>query len=226
MRAVNLIPKDARRGRGDGNGAAGVYLLLGALAALVVMVGAFTILSGQVDDRERVLAAVEAEATAAEQRVTALGPYTKFAAMSRQRVETVNQLVAGRFDWAQALREVARIVPQEADLLTLSASTPSGDGGASGSSPRAALGVPAFDITGCTSSQVRVATLLARLRAVDGVKRVSLASSEKADSGAASDTDCRSDDRRPKFTMTVFFNGRPAPAPQAAPATASTGGAP
>ncbi|HEX6390151.1 MAG TPA: hypothetical protein VFZ89_11900, partial [Solirubrobacteraceae bacterium] len=68
MKAVNLIPKDERTG---GSGVAGrsggaVYILLGALAAIVLMVGSLALTSRSASDKRAELAQVEAEATASE----------------------------------------------------------------------------------------------------------------------------------------------------------------
>lgn len=229
MRAVNLIPSDAPRDAGGGR-ASGAHMLLGVLAIAVAMVGAWTVTGKQVSDREASLAGLEREVAAAEARAAALGPYTRFAALSRARSETVGRIAAGRFDWAHALREVARVVPEEADLVSLTASAApdgGGDGGATGPL-RTALPVPAIDIVGCTTSQGRVAKLVSRLRAIDGVQRVSLSSSEKAEqSSATGDTDCRTSDRHPQFQMTIFFQALPAvaaaPAQGVAPVPAANG---
>src|SRR5439155_76832 len=79
------------------------------------------------------------------------------------------------------------------------------------------LGVLAVELVGCTSSQSEVSRVMARLRLLHGVIRVSLASSEKADSGgstgggasaAASSSDCRNGSGRfPEFQVVVFFEG-------------------
>ncbi|MBA3327348.1 MAG: hypothetical protein H0T43_03495 [Solirubrobacterales bacterium] len=232
MRAVNLIPSDGPHRGGGERASGGTYVLLGALAVAVAIVAVWTMTGKQVSDREAELARVEREAVTAEARVATLGPYTRFAALSRNRAETVSRIAGGRFDWAHALREVARVVPEEADLVSLTASAaPGGAQGGEAGPLRAALPVPAFDIVGCTSSQSRVAKLLARLRAIDGVQRVSLSSSEKADqaSGTA-ETDCRTTEGRPQFQMTIFFRALPgavgAPVAPGAPVTPGAPAAP
>lgn len=241
MNAVNLIPSDARRDRGSSSGSGsgyGVYAVLGALAMLVAMVAVFSLANKQVTDREGDLARVQAESAAAEGRAAQLKPYTKFSSLSAARRDTVQQLVSGRFDWAHALREVARVLPAGDDLLTLKASRGAAAAGspaaAAPAAPGATVGAPAFDVTGCTRSQHTVATLLARLRAVDGVARVSLSTSDKADAAAAGGAggntgDCRKRASSPQFKMTVSFREPPAVPPPASapagPATASATGA-
>jgi Tfp pilus assembly protein PilN len=198
-----------------------VYVLLGVLAALVVLASAWGLTSRQVADRKVELAKVETEAQSAEARATALQSYTAFAGLRAKRVETVTSLSRTRFNWPYALREISRVVPPSVSLTTLIGTVAPGvsvDGASSAAaSLRAELQVPAVELTGCTSSQEEVARYLARLRSIDGVTRVSLAGSEKAQgatgggpapaaSGGGGGDDCRAgSDQRPKFDAVVFF---------------------
>lgn len=212
MKAVNLIPADSpRAGRGAAaagpRGPIGAYVVLAVLAVAVVMAGAWTLTNKQVSDRQSELARVERDAAAAEAKTNALKPYTEFAALRTARVDTVGGLLDGRFDWAHSLREVARVVPKSVDLLSLVGTvspTSKIEGGGTGAL-RAALPVPAVDLIGCAKSQAHVARLLARLRTIDGVQRVSLSSSEKSDAAAGGDSDCRSTKKMPQFQVTVFY---------------------
>jgi Tfp pilus assembly protein PilN len=222
MRAVNLIPTDQQRGAGGaaGKSGGGAYILLGALALLVVMAAAYVSSGKSVDDKKATLAQLEQQATAAEAKAASLTSYTKFAAIRAKRVDTVSQLAASRFDWAHALREVARTLPDNAWLTQLTATTsPSVNVGSGGSGAlRGALNVPAIQVQGCTTSQASVAALIARLRLIDGVQRVSLEDSTKGvDSGAsaaqtpvaagATSGDCRGGHAKfPIFNVDVFFN--------------------
>ncbi|CAA9523855.1 MAG: hypothetical protein AVDCRST_MAG67-3903 [uncultured Solirubrobacteraceae bacterium] len=246
MKAVNLIPADTPRAGGattafSTTGPIGAYVVIAVLAVAVVMAGAFAFTNKQLSDRQSDLARVEREAQAAEAKTNALKPYTEFAAVRTARVETVGGLLDGRFDWAHSLREVARVVPADVDLTslvgTVSPTSPV-EGGGGSASLRTALPVPAVDLIGCAKSQAHVATLLARLRAVDGVQRVTLASSEKSDSGAGGETDCRSTKKMPQFQVTLFYKAldgivpaadgagaaTPNTAAPAAPNTAAAGG--
>lgn len=234
MKAVNLIPQDARGNRSlraigsrrSGGVPQGIaaYAVLGALALAVVMAGAWAYTGRQTADRRADLARTEQAAQAAEAKVAALGPYTSYAALSRARVETLSGLIKGRFDWSHGLREVARVIPSDVDLISLVGTTTPNSSvqGASGGSLRAALPVPAIDLIGCAKSQSHVARLIARLRAIDGVRRVSLSSSEKADSAGTSNSDCRSTDRMPQFQITVFFQAQSGIVPAADATTANT----
>ncbi len=218
MRAVNLLPADLRGARGAGGGSGnGVYVLLGVLALALVLVSVYTLTAKSVTDKKNDLTEVTAKAEATEARAGQLEPYTKFAELRAKRVETVTSLSRSRFNWPYALREVSRVLPSNVwltDLLGTVAPgvTVEGSGSGATSGLRSALGVPALELSGCTVDQESVARYLARLRSIDGVTRVSLASSEKNDSvtagggGGANDGDCRQGlDRIPKFEAVVFF---------------------
>jgi hypothetical protein len=149
----------------------------------------------------------------------------------------VQQLAAGRFDWSHALHEVARVLPTNAWLTQLTGTTsPTVAVGASGGgSLRGALAVPAIQVAGCTTSQSSVAKMMARMRLIDGVQRVSLENSEKGDNttavspvgGTAGSGDCRGASRHfPQFSIVVFFNAQAgATAPGTTTAAATTAGA-
>jgi Tfp pilus assembly protein PilN len=240
MKAVNLIPADSPRGsRGPRlaapGGPIGAYAVIAVLALAVVMAAAWTLTSKQVSESQSDLARVEREAQAAEAKTNALKPYTQFAALRAARVDTVSGLLDGRFDWAHSLREVARVVPTDVDLTSLvgTVSPNAKVQGAGGATLRSSLPVPAIDMIGCAKTQAHVATLLARLRAIDGVDRVSLSSSEKLDTATSSETDCRSTEKMPQFQVTVFYEaqdgivpaataGAPAASNTAAPAASTT----
>jgi Tfp pilus assembly protein PilN len=229
MKAVNLIPTDApKSGRtgltGAASGPVGAYFVLAVLAVAVVMVGAWTLTNKQLADGQSQLAKVEREAQTAEAKVASLKTYTEFAALSKARVETVAGLIDGRFDWSHSLRELARVVPSDVDLTSLvgtvsPASTVEGGGGAS---LRSSLPVPAVDLIGCAKSQAHVARLLSRLRAIDGVQRVSLSSSEKGEAASGNETDCRRTPQMPQFQLTVFYKAMDGIVPTAAAATSTT----
>jgi Tfp pilus assembly protein PilN len=218
MRAVNLIPSDQQRGAGGaaGKSGGGAYILLGALALAVVLIGAYVHAGKSVTDKKAQLADVTAQAQAAEAKATSLQSYTKFTAMRAKRVDTVTQLAASRFDWAHALREVSRVLPENAWLTSLTATTsPTVTiSGAGAGTLRSAITAPAIVIQGCTTSQAAVSKLLARLRLIDGVQRVSLEDATKGDATSATGTsasaggsgDCRGGHAKfPIFNVDVFF---------------------
>jgi Tfp pilus assembly protein PilN len=234
MRAINLIPVDQRRGASaPGRSGGGVYAALGFLAVLLLLVSAFTLISKSVDDKRVQLSRIEQQADDAEAKAGGLQAYTQFTSLREKRLQTVQSLAASRFDWAHALHEVARTLPKFAWLTSLRATvTPEVQVEGGASDPlRKALAAPAIEILGCTTTQGNVARVMSAMRRIDGVQRVSLSSSQKADEAAASagsssnggstgSGDCRSGSARyPQFSMTVFFTAPPAPAAAAAPNT-------
>jgi Tfp pilus assembly protein PilN len=244
MRAVNLIPTDQQRGAGGaaGKSGGGAYILLGALALIVVLAASYVVAGKSVDDKKVKLADLSQQATTAEARSVALNSYTKFASIRAKRVETVSQLAASRFDWAHALSEVSRVLPENAWLTALTATTsPSVSVGGGSGSLRAALAVPAIQLQGCTTSQASVAKLIARLRLIDGVQRVSLEDSTKgdestntagpvaSDAGSSGSGDCRGGHAKfPIFNVDVFFepNGTAVPATPGATTASATSAVP
>jgi Tfp pilus assembly protein PilN len=200
MRAVNLIPAESRRGSGGGQSGLMVYLLLGALAVVLVGSLGYALANKSVNDRRTELADVRAKADAAQSRAEALQAYVRFADLRAKRVQTVTQLVQGRFDWAHTLREVSRVIPENSWLTSLKGST---TGGTS----------PTVDITGCTTSQKSVARMMARMRLIDGVQGVALGSSDKSG--------CGTSEQHPQFQMTLAFRPTVAAAPTS-PSTATS----
>jgi Tfp pilus assembly protein PilN len=216
MRAVNLIPAEQQRGAGGaaGRSGGGAYILLASLALFVVMAAAYVQSGKSVDDKKSELARVSQEATQAEAKAQSLQSFTKFSSLRTKRVETVSQLAASRFDWSHSLREVARVLPTNAWLTSLTGTvSPTVNLGSAGSTLRGALNVPAIEIAGCTTSQASVAKMMARLRLIDGVQRVSLEDSTKTESsgGAVGDagggsSDCRGGSSHfPLFKIVVFY---------------------
>jgi Tfp pilus assembly protein PilN len=191
MKAVNLLPSDMRgagkpasavvAGSDEATGRVGAFAVLGVLAFCVVALAAYVLANNTVKDRKAELETATAQAKTVTRQADALKPYADFAAQAQERVQTVRDLAASRFDWEQAFRDIARVVPAEVTLSALNA-TISSQAGSSGSGLRSAIAAPAIDLTGCTNGGQRdVATLMSRLGNIDGVTRVSLSKSEKPD---------------------------------------------
>jgi Tfp pilus assembly protein PilN len=170
----------------------------------------YTLAGKAIDDRRGELADVRAQADAAQAKADELRAYTRFSELRAKRVQTVTSLAASRFDWAHTMHEIARVIPANSWLTELKGSV-TGEG----SAPAAAAGAPStpsVQISGCTTSQKSVARMMARMRLVDGVQRVSLTSSEKGSGGggatAAAGTSsggCGSSDQFPSFQIVVFM---------------------
>lgn len=204
MRAVNLMPRDARSARGPGSAGSGggVYVLLAGLAALVVLATLWAAAGKQAGDREAELGRVNAQAAAAEKRASDGAPYVAFAKLARDRVNTVTSLSATRFDWAHAMREVGRVLP--ADVWLTGMSGASGAGTEAPSPATSAAPAPTITLLGCTRSQAKVARLMARMRTIDGVRKVALKSSEKPDSNG--DKTCPANRKSdPRFSIAISF---------------------
>jgi Tfp pilus assembly protein PilN len=248
MKAVNLLPHDLRGGaKGpapavsagtEDAGGPGPFIVLGALALCVVALASYVLTSNAVKDRQAKLAEVATRSEAVTRQVTALKPYADFEAIANSRVATVNDLATSRFDWEQGLRDLSRALPADVTLSQLSGSVSSTTGSGGGASTlRGALDVPAIELQGCTRGQTDVARLMARLRNVDGVTRVSLAKSDKETptprsmpTGAATASTLPSEvnacglGAKPSFGVIVFFEGKAAAAvqPSVLGATATT----
>lgn len=217
MRAVNLIPADEQRGAGGAAGRSGgaAYILLGTLAVLVLVVSFWALEKRSVSDKRDELASVTAQAASSEARAAELSSFVQFAALRASRTQTVTSLAASRFDWSHSLEEIARVIPGNVSLTGLQGTVAPGvalkSGGAS-VSLRAALPVPAIEMTGCTSDQDSVARMMTRMRLIDGVTRVSLQSSIKpaaAEAGAAAGgtaVGCGSTGKSPTFALVVYFD--------------------
>ena len=153
---------------------------------------------------------LEAQAQVATAKVGNLASYKQFNEVVKTRAAGVKTLAATRIDWADAFEQVSRVVPADVSLTQLVASTAPGQGGGT-VSLRSALTNPALEIVGCAPSQSRVALLMARLRRLQGVQRVSVATSDKGDgtSSTASQADtgdsgsggCQTTDQVPQFQM-------------------------
>ena len=248
MRAVNLLPPDLRSGpkgpaptvpTGVENSGSGAFVVLGVLALCVCALAAYVLAGNTVKDRKAELAAATAKSAAVTQQASALKPYADFESVANARVQTVKDLAASRFDWEQALRDLSRAVPADVTIGSFkgdlgTAAAAGGGGAAGGSGIRGAISAPAITLGGCTFSQTKVATLMARLRTIDGVTRVSLASSDKevnaggtsGDRTAPSATGYCGKAGVPAFEIVVFFEGAvaasTAPTPGATAATTAT----
>jgi Tfp pilus assembly protein PilN len=215
MRAVNLIPVDERsRVGGSGSGLAS-YIVLGVLALAVTMTAAYSLANRTLSDRRQELTSVQAQAKTSADEAETFQAYTSFTALREKRTETVRSLASSRFNWSEALHEVARTIPSNAWLTALRATvTPTAavEGGVS-DPLRGSVQSPAIEIVGCTTSQSNVAGVISSLRRVDGVQRISLSSSERLEAstdggggGGGGADDCRNGNKRyPKFSMTLFF---------------------
>jgi Tfp pilus assembly protein PilN len=187
--------------------------VLGVLAFALIALAGYVLTSNTLKERQAALESVTAEAQAATQRAAELKPYADFDTLAKARIQTVRDLAASRFDWEQSMRDVSRAIPAAVTLASLNGSVSGQSGG--GGAIRSAIAAPAIELKGCTGSQRAVAQLMSRLRAVDGVTRVSLSKSAKGDAAGPSTSEelppCGKADA-PQFEMVIFFERSEVPA--------------
>ena len=196
MRAVNLLTpelRSAQKGSGaprpsamETKGGLGAFIVLGVLALVVAGVAGSVLANNVVKDRKATLAQVSAKNDATLKHAAELKPYADFQTLAQERAATVQALASARFDWEQSMRDLSRALPSNVYLSSLRGTVGGASAAGSGSGLRSAIGTaPAIELAGCTKSQPAVATLMSRLRNVQGVTRVSLSKSEKANAAAA-----------------------------------------
>jgi Tfp pilus assembly protein PilN len=191
MKAVNLIPADAKRGSRGPSASKGLptYLFLGVLAVAVGLVTLYVLASNDISQRQAKVTTLQAEVAQVQARSSSLDRYAQYSQMTQSRIGSVRQLATGRFDWHSTLTQIAQVVPKNTSLATLTGTAASSDPTAAGTAAPTSTGVSAgtsIGLTGCTKSQPDVAKLMSRLRLIDGVASVTLNSSTKQESGASS----------------------------------------
>jgi Tfp pilus assembly protein PilN len=243
MRPVNLIPAEERRGgQAQLRSGPAAYIFVGALVAALAAVTAFVLTGNQISAYKSEIVQLQREDAIAKERAESLASYTQFASLTEQRIATVSSLADSRFDWERVMRELSLVLPDDAWLVSLTASASGaegGEGGSGGGSLRGAIPGPALEISGCAAGQEAVASFVTALKDIDGVTRVGVESSELDDQQSAagasgggeaaaggSNDDCRTRDFIAKFDLVVAFDAAPVPvvataeAPVAVPAEA------
>jgi Tfp pilus assembly protein PilN len=224
MRAVNLIPADARRGGGGGPSLSSrlpTYLFLGVLVAAVALVTVYVLTNNTISKRQAQVTTLQGEVAQTQARSDSLSHFSQFSQLTQSRVSSVRQLAASRFDWHATLSQLADVIPANTSLGTLNgtASQPAAAGAATTTSAPTSSGT-SIELSGCTGSQTDVARLMSRLRLVDGVSDVTLSSSQKqgggqsassgstsavSGSGAGSGQGCGANG--PSFDLHIDFTG-------------------
>jgi Tfp pilus assembly protein PilN len=224
VRPVNLIPADERRGdRAPMRTGSISYIVVGALAIVFFAVVALAFTGKGINDKEGEKAAAEQELTAATARAESLREFTDFRTIHDNRNATITSLAQSRFDWERVMRELSLVIPSNVWLVNLTGTvspTVQVNEGAEIQSRDTVAG-PALEIVGCSTGQDQVAAFVASLEDIDGVTRVGVDSSQKADSEAASTggagdsgqatEDCRTQQFIYQFKIVVAFDAVPAP---------------
>jgi Tfp pilus assembly protein PilN len=225
MKAINLVPREARRQNGSLNnlniGTTAVFAVLGLALAIIV---AYVILANGVTTRKDELAKVNAQSAAAQQQVAKLKPYADLEALRMSLLDRVRNLAGGRYDWPTALSRIARALPKDTTLTefdgTKGADAPAAPAGA----PAAPAGStapasgPTVSLSGCTPSHVAVARVIDRLRSVEGVASVALQSSTIQAASASGSGSAEGCSRAEQFKLTIQLSAPAQPAAAAAPA--------
>jgi Tfp pilus assembly protein PilN len=246
VRAVNLVPADARHGGAGGGFSLGqlgpVHIVLGLLVIVLVYVTVFVLTGNTISQRKSQLATLHAQLTQEQAQVARLGSYTQFAQLAQQRAATVQQIAATRFDWHGALTDLSKVMPANTTLEAITATVApgasvSGAGGSAtssgSSSVRGAINAPAFELKGCTATQDDVARFVSRLRLINDVQRVTLEDSAKpastpgatasAPASTAGGSSAGCSGNGPTFDLVVFF--QPLPGASAGTGSPAPGGA-
>ena len=211
MRPVNLIPEEQRRRRpGAGAGRTGPlpFIVVGALAALLLGVALVVLAGNQISESKAEIAELETRKEAATERADRLEPYVKFKELAQGRTATVASLADSRFDWVRTMSQLSLIIPPDVWLTQLTASAGGGEASSGGSS---SIVGPSLEIEGCARGQDAVAGFVAALKQVDGVTRVGLSESAltEAESGGGSEGGCSGAPFLAQFNLTVAFDAAP-----------------
>lgn len=120
MKAVNLIPRAERRGTSAiSRSGGGAYLVLGTLAALVLMMSVYALEGNRIGSKKAEAVQANQEAAALEAKAAELAQYSTFAQLKDKRFETVSSIANSRFDWSNTLHDLARVIPPNTWLTTL-----------------------------------------------------------------------------------------------------------
>jgi len=191
VRAVNLLPRDARRARSDA-GRAPLYVLAGGIAGVTVVAGLlFHSAAGGLGDRRAELETTQAALAGAAQHTSQ--PVASEGMLVQERADRVVALAAGlsnRLPMDRVLRELSYVLPADAWLTGLSATSegatssgaaaPSSSGGSSTpSSSQHGSGTSGVTIEGVTYTQEGVARVLSRLSVLPSLENVHLTASAR-----------------------------------------------
>jgi hypothetical protein len=197
MNAVNLIPGD-RRKRSVGVSASPITLAL--MAGLVVFLAAavlYVFAVNNVRTRKSELARVTANAASWQATANSYKSYVTAAQQRTQQITDIRQLASGRFPWSLLLSQIGGVMPTDAALSSLQATSPSAAVATTTTSPATAASTSAgtstsataqsaVQLAGCAASQAAVAATMVALHRVQGVETVSLASSTRAGAATSS----------------------------------------
>lgn len=185
MNAVNLIPADRRK---RSVSVSLSPLTLGVIGGLVVVLIAAVLYVFAVNDvraRKSELASVTANAASWQAAANSYASYVTAAQQQKQQLTDIRQLVTGRFPWSLLLSQIGGVMPADAALNSLQATSPSAAAAAAATSAAAPTAQP-IQISGCAASQSAVAATMVALGRVHGVSSVALSSTSNSGAGSSS----------------------------------------
>jgi Tfp pilus assembly protein PilN len=207
MRAVNLLPRDLERQRGEG-GRAPLFVAAGGVAAVTAAaVVLFMSASGSISDQQSRLDSLEA-AVAPIPNATGR-PAVAPSAIAQERADRVAALSAALTTQApldRILRALAYVLPEDAWLTGMTASAPTAStGGVSPATPAAApTTAQGVTIQGATYSNLSVARVLARLATIPALENVRLTATAQVEPTVQDDGASKSKSRKKQRTVVVF----------------------
>jgi Tfp pilus assembly protein PilN len=220
MNAINLLPEKNRPRRASSGGQGrSSYFVLGVLGAVLIGLFVYVLTLNSINTSKTQITEAKSEAARLEAQANSLGPYGDFANIKTQRVQSVEQLAQGRFDWERLVRELATVLPTDVWLVNASASA-SGDASTTGAAPTPAPAAgattttnPTLSIQGCARDQSQVAVTLVRLRELQGATDVTLqhstageeaapgATAPAPSSGGSTDSGCGTTHGKPNYSF-------------------------
>jgi Tfp pilus assembly protein PilN len=241
MRPFNLIPPEERRGAGVVARTGSLsYIVVAVLAALLIAVTAVVLTNNKISDRKAELAGLAQRKSVAQARLDGLKSYAALRSIEEKRAGTVTSLAKSRFNWERVMRELSKILPSNVWLVNLTG-TVRPDVQVDDSADietRQSVSGPALQMIGCAVSQDAVARFVSDLEDIDGVTRVGVNSSNRADitatagatgGGRVNTDDCRTKDFIVQFEIVAAFDKVAVPSvpeatPTAPPASGSNAG--
>lgn len=202
MRAVNLLPRDAKRANGNvGQNVPAIVAACAGVLVVALLAGMYLLENSKVASAQRDLDAAKTELAAtpvppAAPRTLSLPPAV--AAAQQPLLAAVSNALSQRIAWDRILREFSLVLPTDVWLSSLTLTTP----------PPGPLSGTGVSLTGTTYSYDSVARLLSRLSLVPDLGGVTLSSTSRSG-------------RLIQFTVTAGVKGAPA-TPTVAPPPATT----
>ena len=202
MRPVNLLPAKHRPRTATGTRQGSSRYVLAGLGVVLVAVLAYVLTLNSINSKRDGVAKANADTAQYQAHANQLSAYGDFAQVKEQRIKSIKDLAQGRLDWELLIRQLSHVLPDGTWLTTRRID---------GQFPNYRSNVPSVQLSGCAESQDLVATMLVRLRQLEGEKDVSLEKSERPDNvstGAAGSTSggadgCGATHGAPNYAFTV-----------------------